>query len=112
MANLPSNLIDDSIVALAEGINKGVDVFADGFQFTDLFQFIPTALNIQAIVEKKDELVEQLKDYSLEERAASIEKLKGALSFSEDAEAITGIAYDVVFSLVRGVLYMAERSQA
>lgn len=113
MEKLPSNLIDDSVVALATGLNKGVDVFKDGFQFQDLFQLIPTALSIQAIVENKEELLAQLKDYSLEERGKSIETLKTTLSFTgEKAEKIVGICYDAIFALVGGVIELSEGKAA
>lgn len=113
MEQLPANLIDDSVIALATGINKGIDVFKDGFQFTDIFQFIPTALSVQAIVENKDALIAQINDYSISERGVTIEKMKTALDLSnEKAEKIAGIAYDVIFALVSGVIELSDKDAA
>lgn len=110
MSNLPSNLIDDSVMAVAEGINTGIIAFADGFQFQDVFKFIPTFLSIQTIVENKDELLAQIKDYDLQERGVTIEKLKATLNLTnEQAEELVGIVYDVVFALVRLAIFLSAK---
>lgn len=110
MANLPSNLIDDSVMAVAEGINTGVLAFKDGFQFTDVFKFIPTFLSIQTIVENRDELLAQIKDYDLNERAITIDKLREKLTLSKErAEELVTIVYDVVFGIVRFAIFLGDK---
>lgn len=109
---LPSNLIDDAALAIAEGINTGALAFDDGFQFQDVFKFIPTFLSVQEIVEHKDELLAQLKDYDLTERGATIQKIQDALNWEKpESEELVGIIYDVVFALVRGVIFLSSRNQ-
>lgn len=110
MGTLPSNLIDDAAMVIADGINTGEIAFSDGFQFQDIFKFITPILSIQVIVEKKDELLAQLKDYDLTERGITIEKIQDKLSWEKpDAEELVGIIYDIVFAVVRGVIFLADR---
>jgi hypothetical protein len=113
MATLPSNLIDDAALTIADGINTGAEAFKDGFQIQDLFKFIPTFLSAQTIVENKDELLAQLKDYDLAERGVTIGKIRDRFQWTnEKAEELVGIVYDVVFGIVRGVIFMAENKPA
>lgn len=113
MGTLPSNLVDDAVTAVIEGINTGVIAFKDGLQLQDIFKFIPTFLSIQVIVENKDELLAQLKDYDLNERQITIDKIKVTAEWNnEDAEEIVTIVYDAVFAIVRGVIFLSERNQA
>lgn len=113
MATLPSNLIDDAAMAIADGINTGALAFSDGFQFQDVFKFIPTFLSVQVIVEKKEELLAQLKDYDLTERGVTIEKIMDKLNWTEQrSEELVGIVYDVIFALVRGVIFLSEKPEA
>lgn len=65
------------------------------------------------IVEKKDELLAQIKDYDLNERSVTIEKIKATLNLTnEDAEELVGIAYDIVFGFVRGAIWLSNKNQA
>lgn len=113
MGTLPSNLIDDAAMTIADGINTGEIAFKDGFQFLDIFKFITQILSIQVIVEQKEELLAQLKDYDLSERGVTIQKIQDKLTWEKpDAEALVGIIYDIIFALVRGVVFLSERNQA
>ena len=107
---LPSNLIDDAALAIAEGINTGELKFSDGFQFQDVFAFIPTFLSVQTIVEHKDELLAQIKDYDLTERGVTIQKVQDKLNWEKpDSEELVGIIYDIIFAFVRGVIFLSNR---
>lgn len=111
MEQFPSDKIDAAVLTLCRGFNVGAKQFADGVQLQDAFAFLPIMFDVQASVEQREELVQQLKDYSINERAATIEKAKAELAISsEKAEAVVGHAYDLIFAGVN--LTLSLRSVA
>ncbi len=78
--------------------NEGKDAFKDGVQPRDLFGFLDEAMQVGEVTKTAKEIVEEIKDLTVEERAELIAAVKEALNESEKAESIVEHAINTIGS--------------
>lgn len=75
--------------------NQAHESFKDGFKAQDLFDFVDELMQVQGVLQTKDEVLAELNDLSLEERGQIIAAVAERLNVGNDvAEGIVADAID------------------
>lgn len=83
MSNVNQDL-QEIIDVVAEGVQTGIDKLSDGFQYLDLFSFIPVLSKIPTAIEGNENAWAYLKDMTEEKENAIVDAVAEKLGNASD----------------------------